>query len=670
MPLRRKSLAPAPDRTTPSARPTLAPRPLADRWWGKALLLLVGVSLLSLSIAPFGQFYAAWVGLVPWLVVVRHCRGPVRAALWSWLAGIAYFSANMWWLAFITGPGLIALMAVLGAYWAGAAAVLWPWIALGKPGPGVGVGGVRTGVDGPTDDLVPATSGSRPPATDSRLPFALLVLLPVAWVGFEWLRGAWPFNGLPWLYLAHSQTTALLVCQIADTTGELGVSAWVALVNGLVALFVFNGWRLRGLLKPVVAVAGVSVAVVAYGVWRFAQTPGVLAPGPRVLVVQPNYPQDNSSGNKGATPEEIVEYHVSQTNGALQRDPSVDLAVWSETMMPPLNPESRAAWRKIVARINVREPSFENLPDKAHQQVANLARRYKCGLLVGSSYVQDYKVDEDGTLSDVGRRNSAFLYQRDTGEQAGRFDKIHTVPFGEYIPFKEGWPWLYRQMVALGPPHMENYQLASGDRPVVFALPKDRMAKPAVPPATGPSTPPAGAAAAPADPAKAWRFVTPICFEDIDGDLVARMVRGDAPRGSLPPSPDGRPAAKAADLIVNITNDGWFGVDLFPNDRWYRGGQMAQHLRVGSFRSIENRVPTARAVNTGISGFVDSLGRTGDGSLVPTGTEGTLTAQVMLDGRTTFYTQWGNLIGPACGIATGLVAVTRAGRRLRRRSPK
>jgi apolipoprotein N-acyltransferase len=653
MALRRAPLATA-GRSTPPDDSDLSPRPLADRWWGKVVLLLVGVVLLSLAIAPFKQFYAAWIGLVPWLVVVRHCRGPWRAFFWSWLAGILYFSANMWWLAFITGPGLIALMAVLGAYWAAAGAVLWP--------------------------VVRADGGSRSAADSTaahRLPVRLVALFPVVWVGFEWLRGVWPFNGLPWLYLAHGQTPALALCQIADATGELGVSAWVAAVNALAALFVFNGWRFRGLLRPAASVVAVVAGVGAYGVWRFAETPEHLTPGPRVLVVQPNYPQDNT-GNKGAAIDDIVEYHVSRTNAALQADPAIDLVVWSETMMPPLNPEARAAWRKIDAQLAASGRTVGDLSDTAHKLIATLARRYKCGLLVGSSYVQDFQLDDKGHIADSGRRNSAFFYQRDTGEQAGRFDKIHTVPFGEYIPFKEGFPWLYRQMIALGPPNMENYQLTSGDRPVVFALPKNRMATPAVaaavaaaatrPVPADPDEPEHGRShAPPADPAKAWRFVTPICFEDIDGDLVAWMFRNGAGRGSLPPAPGGRPAAKAADLIVNITNDGWFGVDLFPGDRWYRGGQMAQHLQVGTFRSIENRVPTARAVNTGISGFVDSLGRSADGSLIPTGVEGTLAVQVMLDDRTSLYARWGNLIGPACGIATAGVVLARVGQRVRRR---
>src|SRR5438105_2326185 len=95
-----------------------APLPWAGRWYGKVILVLLAVTLLSLAFAPFKQFYLAWVGLVPWLVMLRHCRSPGRAFAWSWVAGVAFFAANLWWIACVTIPGMVALMAFLGLYWA------------------------------------------------------------------------------------------------------------------------------------------------------------------------------------------------------------------------------------------------------------------------------------------------------------------------------------------------------------------------------------------------------------------------------------------------------------------------------------------------------------------------------------------------------------------------
>jgi apolipoprotein N-acyltransferase len=135
-------------------------------------------------------------------------------------------------------------------------------------------------------------------------------------------------------------------------------------------------------------------------------------------------------------------------------------------------------------------------------------------------------------------------------------------------------------------------------------------------------------------PRQVWSFVTPICFEDIDPLLVAKMFR----------STRGQPGTvKEAHFIVNITNDGWF---MF--------NQMPQHLQAARFRSIENRAPTARSVNTGISGFIDSFGRVQ--GLVPAGTEGTSVRRLQLDPRVTFYTRYGDVFAALCAAVTVLLA--------------
>ena len=91
---------------------------------------------------------------------------------------------------------------------------------------------------------------------------------------------------------------------------------------------------------------------------------------------------------------------------------------------------------------------------------------------------------------------------------------------------------------------------------------------------------------------------------------------------------------------MNVTNDGWF-----------KGGENAQHLQASIFRAIENRAPLARSVNCGISGFVDSMGRTSE--LVPARTEGTAIERLRIDSRTTLYTRWGDWFAWLCAIVTG-----------------
>lgn len=94
---------------------------------------------------------------------------------------------------------------------------------------------------------------------------------------------------------------------------------------------------------------------------------------------------------------------------------------------------------------------------------------------------------------------------------------------------------------------------------------------------------------------------------------------------------------------MNLTNDGWF-----------RANENPQHFQAAILRSIENRAWMARSVNTGISGFIDSVGHVSD--LLPVRTEGTTTGQIMIDSRLSFYTQFGDLFAFVCVGATAAMA--------------
>lgn len=553
----------------PSPGPAAAAPPtgaaFVRRWWGKTLMLIVSVALLTFSFAPFGQFYLAWVALVPWLLVIHSCRSTPRAFVWGWAGGVGFFTANMWWLAWVTGPGMVALLLILGLYWGLAAAV---------------IRGAR--LLGPQDG-----SNRRLPATVSIFGIAGI------WVASEWLRGTWPFGGLAWQYLGHSQSPILLFCQIADLAGAFGVCFWVALLNAWAALLALNRGRFEGLRSSGIAVAIVLVIVAAYGFYRLGQK--TTHPGPTVLVVQPNYPQSNS-GEKGADLAEILNFHLEQTKAALAAHPKVDLVVWSETMMPPLNPSALDRFHN---------PSEATLPEVAQARIAALAERSGAAFLVGGMYWGKW-IDRGATgWRETERRNSAYFFVPGQSAADLRYDKVHLVPFGEYIPFQSTFPPLYRLLLLFSPYPKDYIWLTPGadDALTVFSL------------------------------KSGWRFVTPICFEDLVGPLLSRMFRPDAS--------DGR---KRADFIVNITNDGWF-----------RFSEMPQHLQAAVFRSIENRAPTARSVNTGISGFVDSLGR--PYGLIPAGQEGVSVARIDLDNRLTFYTCFGDVFAYICAAVSTLIAV-------------
>jgi apolipoprotein N-acyltransferase len=589
------------------------------RWYTRLALIVLTVLLLSLSLAPFGQFYLAWVGLVPWLLMVRGLKTQRAAFFWGWGAGILFFTANMWWLVLVTGPGMVALMFLLGLYWAVTAVILRGagWMAVEEDrGSKIEDSGEAPARRRLSSILYPLSSSPTGPSS----PTAIVLLIPAIWVSLEWLRGNWPLNGLPWLFMGHGQTPVLPMCQIADSLGVYGISFWVVSINTLVALFILDRLKFRRLGHAAVIVSAMLAFVLAYGLWRMRDTKS-LVPGPVVMVVQSNYPQSNT-GEKGATQDELLDFHVETTDRALRqwRGEPVELVVWSETMMPFLNVESRTA----LADTNMGEEI-----EKAHAALTGLTRSHGTALLTGGLFADQWTLKNNRWIA-ADRRNTAFFYDR-TGRLAddlsGRYDKVHIVPFGEYLPWKTSAPLLHRLFVALSP-YPDEYFLTPGDE---SAMRPFRMS---------------GRESDRIGPRETWRFVTPICFEDIDPLLVAKMFRSGDPQ-----------RAKAADFIVNVTNDGWF---MF--------NQMPQHLQAARFRSIENRAPTARSVNTGISGFIDSFGRVQ--GVVPAGTEGTSVQRLQLDPRVTLYTRLGDAFAAACALVTVLVAAASVVRwAVRRRQP-
>src|SRR5262249_40290951 len=146
------------------------------------------------------------------------------------------------------------------------------------------------------------------------------------------------------------------------------------------------------------------------------------------------------------------------------------------------------------------------------------------------------------------RYNSAVLVRRD-GEVAGRYDKIHRVPFGEYVPFRESLPW----MNAFAPYDFD-YSVQPGEQMTRFTLGQ-------------------------------YHFGVLICYEDTDPYLARQYMRpGDEPM---------------ADFLVNISNDGWFDGTA----------EHEEHLAICRFRAVECRRSVARSVNMGISAVIDGNGR-------------------------------------------------------------
>jgi apolipoprotein N-acyltransferase len=549
-------------------------RSFSRRWYGRLCLLLLGVACLTASFAPVDQFYLAWVGLVPWLLVLNGTRSQRSAFFWSWLFGTLFFIANMWWMANVTAPGMVGLMAILGIYWGTTGTVMR----------GAGVFGIS----------------SRPLIFNPRSSvFLRLIVTAVIFVAIcEWVRGVWPWHGLPWLYLGYTQSPVLWICQIADITGVEGLSFVIVLANAWLAIALIDRQKFRRLIPSGCGIVAMIVSLVGYGDYRFSHEK--LTAGPTVMVVQPNYPQSNT-GAKGADLAERLAFHVEASQAANPLRNHVDLIVWSETMMPSMNAFT-------VNRLE--NTGYGDTIQLALAEISRLCRNGHTALLTGAEEWRNFDII-DGYLKNADKRNICYYFGRDGRLRDEIYAKIHLVPFGEFIPFKEGFPALYHLMTKLGPPDMDDYNLNRGDEQHLTVFPL--------------SNPSGGK----------WCFVTPICFEDIDADICAEMVRPDATT----------PDRKRGDFLVNITNDGWF-----------KANENTQHVQAAIFRSIENRVPTARSVNTGISGFVDPLGRTSH--MLAARTEGTSIDTLLLDSRVSIFSRVGQLFSWLCAGVTLLIMAT------------
>ena len=444
-----------------------------------------------------------------------------------------------------------------------------------------------------------------------RVPMSLL--LPLVWTGVEALRGDIVFHGYPWFLLAHPAGEAAVFVQSADLLGAYLVSFIVAAVAGaIVDLMRWHAGQLP--LRRAVAFAMIAVAIqlanLAYGAVCL-RPPAGATDGPTVLLLQTNLPQDNKTGwTFEAQVRDLVEF-IEMTRAAHADHPDVDLIVWPETMVPGygLEEDTRATLSSF---------GLETRRGMA-DAVLGLSRELDTPMLVGAVASRGLTFEPDGEHLRPERDriyNSAYLIA--DGAIQGRYDKVFLTPFGETMPYISAWPWLEQRLLALGAAGMS------------FAL---------------------DAAAEPRRLELAWSdgtcvLATPICFED----TVARVCRDLVYAGG-----------KRADLLVNLSNDGWFGAS--DAGRWH-------HVQASRLRCVENRVPMLRCANTGLSVAFDAAGRltaVAGGTTPALRRESVLVATPRLDQRTTLYGRVGDVWPWICVVGSLVVPIlTRVDRGSRR----
>jgi len=570
------------------------------RWWQRALLAMVPAQLFLLAFAPMDQFYIAWFAMVPWLMAVTSARSKRGALLAGYIGGLAFFGLNFWWLWHATFYGTLALLLYLASWWAIAG---WVIYVLSRP--------LRAALSHGLDE-VDRIADDCPPRGFRLLDaggWRVIITVPAAWTAIEWLRGG--VGGMfPWFALSQSQIPLLPICQIADITGHWGVTFWVMMCNTLL----FFAWQRlwgsrtdrtltdavtsavlrRGFVFSTSGFIAITLLIAAYGFWRMEQTQS--QPGPNVLVIQSNFPHARG-GAKTVTQQEQIDFHFSTTADAMNeltaRGETVDLVAWSETVMPPMNPEVRAG------------AGGAGFLNQVHNDLLALARQFDVPLMFGA-YAVPVVQEKGAPINDADIRNAVYLYLPGASSQQ-RYDKVRLVPFGEFVWFKKTVPWLHRLLFRVAA-YSVDYEITPGEtaQEIAFAIPaRSRINQ------NGDF-----------DQSKC---VTPICMEDMDSAYVAGLFRSQS--------------GKRAGFIMNVTNDGWFN-----------HSQKAGHLQAATFRSIENRVWTARANNTGASGFIDSAGR--QVQILASNSPGWALQQVQIDPRYCFYSKFGDVFAWGCVLVT------------------
>ncbi|MCX5666363.1 MAG: apolipoprotein N-acyltransferase [Candidatus Omnitrophica bacterium] len=392
-----------------------------------------------------------------------------------------------------------------------------------------------------------------------------LFLIPAAWVALEWAR-SYVFTGFGWSLLGYSQSSNLPIIQIADVSGPYGVSFLIVMFNTAVFFTIKNIRNKKRSLTPLAMTAILIIAVLGYGLLRLNNV--FTGEKIKVSVVQGNIPQDQKWDERFVT--KIIEKYTALTVSSAAEKP--DLIIWPETSVPGFVED-----QKILL-----------------EWVRGLTRITDAPLLVGApryEYVNGREL----------YYNSAFLFLKD-GSIASHYDKMHLVPFGEYVPLQKLFFFVQR----FAPRPIGDF--VGGKEFTILRFPVERSVREAD---------------------HNWKLMKKvsfgclICFEDIFPRLARGMVKNNA------------------GFLVNITNDAWFG----------RSSAAYQHAQASVFRAVENRINVIRAANTGLSCFIDQKGRvvskvSADGRDLFI--DGFKAHEIVLSRTRTLYTVYGDVFAYIC----------------------
>lgn len=431
---------------------------------------------------------------------------PWRRAFWlGWAFGFGYHLAGLYWIGFsflVQAERFAALMpfaitlltAGLGLFFAVAAAAY----ALLR-------------------DRVPGD-----------LPRLLLFALVIAVA--EWLRGH-IFTGFPWNVLGYALTMPLPLMQWAGLFGIYGLTAITVIV--LAAPLVIFAGRAQAPVRTVLAttIAPLCLAYL-YGAWQLSEHPTSFVPDVKLRLVQPSFTQRDKFVDTKRWPIFLRHLELSAEGG---RAALADAA-------PPLPPASvqptHIIWPEASIPFFVRreQAAITAMAEALPPHVRVIAGTFRAGIEPGQRFSE---------ARDVPVFNSAMVFAGN-GTVESIYDKIHLVPFGEYLPAQP-------ILSALG---LENLTRTNGGL-AIGSAPRELMRIGGLPP-----------------------VAMLICYEaSFPGAVVQTSERPG--------------------VLINLTNDAWFGATAGPH----------QHFHQTRLRAVEQGVPMLRSANNGISAIIDPVGR-------------------------------------------------------------
>ena len=497
----------------------------------RIILSIISGFVLVFAFPPLGLGFAAWVGVIPLFFAVEGA-GKGKGFLLGFLSGFVFFLGTVYWVInsmyFYGGVPVwisVFVMLALAAYLSLYAAAFGLCLSV----------------------ILERQSG-----------ILRIVLVPSVWVTLEYLRG-YVFTGFPWVLLGYSQAYHTPLIQIADMTGVWGVSFLIISVNTAVFLIIRHFLK-RGPgfpLREAAVVLALLSFVLLYGFLRMS------------LV------ERESPFWKGVT--------VGVAQGAIDQGVKWDVAFQKKTLdiYGDLSVKASEAGAGLIVWPETAVPFYLGA-DRANDGVVEAAARdTRSYILTGSpSYSYNLRTGAPSYF------NSAYLLSPE-GAVIGRYDKVHLVPFGEYVPLKRFLPFIRKLTAGVG-----DFSEGPGAVPIMY---------------------------------DGGGIGVLICFEAIFPDIARTSVKN------------------GATLLVNITNDGWFGRTSAPY----------QHLQMSVMRAVENKVYLLRSANTGISAVVDPLGRIR--KKITLFEKGVIVDRAgFRKGPLTFYSMYGDIFVYGCFVFTGI----------------